>query len=125
MAHPHDGAEGTAGSRPNGRRSTSHSTTPSAAVLTPPTGLPAVEPTAPPQIPAQRGPTGPGVPPRPVDDAGVRLCACGHPEEMHEHYRPGTDCGACGSRSCGSFRLDGFDDRPSNPLRRLLRRRHG
>ncbi|BBG04068.1 MULTISPECIES: hypothetical protein [Pseudonocardia] len=125
MAHSNDGADSAAGTRPNGRRSTSHSTTPSAAVLTPPTGLPAVEPTAPPRIPAQRipAPAGPGTPSRPVQ-AGVRLCACGHPEEMHEHYRSGTDCGACGARACGSFRLDG-DDRPVNPIRRLLRRRRG
>ena len=122
MAHPHDGAESTAGSRPNGRRSMSHPTTPSAAVLTPPTGLPAIEPTAPPRIPAQRTPATPN-PPTPVD-ARVRMSSCGHPEEMHEHYRPGTDCGACGARTCSSFRLDG-EDRPAGRLRGLLRRRRG
>jgi hypothetical protein len=32
------------------------------------------------------------------------MCECGHPAEMHEHYRPGTDCGACGSQVCPRFR---------------------
>lgn len=27
-------------------------------------------------------------------------CVCGHPAEHHEHYRPGTDCGACGRDWC-------------------------
>lgn len=25
----------------------------------------------------------------------TRTCTCGHPELSHEHYRAGTDCGAC------------------------------
>jgi hypothetical protein len=32
------------------------------------------------------------------------MCECGHPAEMHEHYRPGTDCGECGSALCPEFR---------------------
>ena len=26
----------------------------------------------------------------------ARPCRCGHAVETHEHYRPGSDCGACG-----------------------------
>ena len=118
MAHSHDGA---AAPRPDGRRDTSHPSSPSAAVLTPPTGLPAVEPAAAaPEIPRQRIPAEPVTPPPAGPD--VQLCTCGHPEEMHEHYRPGTDCGSCGARGCDSFRP--ADVAPTrNPLRKLLRRR--
>ena len=31
----------------------------------------------------------------------VRLCACGHEEEAHRHYRVGTDCSLC---ECPRFR---------------------
>ncbi|ANY05595.1 hypothetical protein [Pseudonocardia sp. HH130630-07] len=116
MVDSHDGAARPA---PSGRRATSK---PSAAVLTPPTGLPAVEPSAEPrvpvQVPAQRAPADPIVP----ASTGVRLCACGHPEDVHEHYRPGSDCGACGARACDSFRALGEPEPSRNPLRRLLRR---
>lgn len=27
-------------------------------------------------------------------------CVCGHPAETHEHYRQGSDCGACGPGMC-------------------------
>lgn len=118
MAHPHNGA---AGPGPHGRRTASYPSTPSAAVLTPPTGLPAVEPTATPQIPQQRTPAEPVAPPPPADPA-LRLCACGHEEDVHEHYRPGSDCGSCGSRACGSFR-PADAERSRNPLARLFRRR--
>lgn len=30
-------------------------------------------------------------------------CVCGHPGDVHEHYRPGTDCGACGRGMCPRF----------------------
>lgn len=30
-------------------------------------------------------------------------CQCGHLAEAHEHYRKGTDCGVCGTASCGAF----------------------
>lgn len=33
-----------------------------------------------------------------------RTCVCGHARETHEHFRPGSDCGACGSAICPSFR---------------------
>lgn len=46
-------------------------------------------------IPAQR-----------VPEAPVSVCTCGHPEEMHEHYRDGSDCGACGRDVCSAFTLD-------------------
>lgn len=36
----------------------------------------------------------------------VALCRCGHPEEMHEHYRPGRDCGACGPTVCPRYSPD-------------------
>jgi hypothetical protein len=28
-------------------------------------------------------------------------CECGHPHELHEHHRPGSDCSLC---LCGRFR---------------------
>jgi hypothetical protein len=31
-------------------------------------------------------------------------CACGHARQMHQHYRPGTDCGTCGAAVCPKFR---------------------
>jgi hypothetical protein len=31
-------------------------------------------------------------------------CRCGHAVEAHEHYRPGSDCGACGAQGCRRFR---------------------
>lgn len=30
-------------------------------------------------------------------------CVCGHPEQTHEHYRHGTDCGECGRGRCPWF----------------------
>lgn len=131
MAHTHDGATGP---RPAGRptespaSSAAASSAPSAAVLTPPTGLPAVPAT--PSVPQQRTPADPvlSVTPRPPARPDLRLCSCGHPEEMHEHYRAGTDCGACGARSCRAFRLDAASasasdsDGAPGPVRRLLHR---
>jgi hypothetical protein len=32
-------------------------------------------------------------------------CRCGHDAAVHEHFRPGTDCGACGVRRCPRFRV--------------------
>ena len=37
----------------------------------------------------------------------TRLCRCGHAVEAHEHFRPGSDCGACGAAQCGLFRAPG------------------
>lgn len=111
------GASGRPGSDPE-------SSARSAAVLTPPTGLPAVGgPGAaiPGQRPAPEGPASAGRVTRPpaAPATGVRTCLCGHPEEMHEHYRAGDDCGSCGPEACSSF----HPQAEPNPLRRLLRRR--
>lgn len=43
-------------------------------------------------------------------------CVCGHLREIHEHYRPGTDCGAEPRQHCTKFRPARFVDR----LRYLL-----
>jgi hypothetical protein len=44
--------------------------------------------------------TGPVEPPA---TPATALCRCGHEKDVHEHYRPGTDCGVCGA-SCRAFR---------------------
>jgi hypothetical protein len=31
------------------------------------------------------------------------LCACGHSAGAHEHFRKGSDCGACGREVCARF----------------------
>lgn len=31
-------------------------------------------------------------------------CDCGCDPDTHEHYRPGTDCGACGPEACPGYR---------------------
>ncbi|MEQ3549135.1 hypothetical protein WIS52_01520 [Pseudonocardia nematodicida] len=122
MAHADDAAH----DRRPGERPQTPQGTPSAAVLTPPTGLPAATPAAP-TVPQQRGPAEPATPPAPpAVDPSVRTCTCGHPEEMHEHYRPGSDCGACGASACASFQPLGSasgSGGSTNALRRLLRRR--
>lgn len=106
--------------RPGGDRESSAS---SAAVLTPPTGLPAVEPAgaaipAPRSVPPEEGVAGPPVTTTRPPEAAVRMCLCGHPAEMHEHYRAGDDCGFCGPAACGSFRAQTDE----NTVRRVLRR---
>jgi hypothetical protein len=40
----------------------------------------------------------------PAQRTVVDPCVCGHGAQAHEHYRPGTDCGACGRRACGEYR---------------------
>lgn len=32
------------------------------------------------------------------------FCRCGHAPELHEHYRPGADCGVCGRTVCPGYR---------------------
>lgn len=71
---------------------------PASAVLTPPTGVPVAAPPA-----RVRPPVAPPVAP----PAGAAPCACGHARLAHEHYRRGTDCGACGAQECGRFRRRG------------------
>jgi hypothetical protein len=46
----------------------------------------------------------------------VEPCACGHGRAAHDHYRRGTDCGACGAAGCSDFRPQG------GAVRRTLRR---
>lgn len=31
-------------------------------------------------------------------------CVCGHLYEAHQHYRAGTDCGACAATACARYR---------------------
>lgn len=33
----------------------------------------------------------------------VSTCACGHNRAAHEHFRRGSDCGACGAPTCSRF----------------------
>lgn len=35
--------------------------------------------------------------------AARAMCRCGHPADMHEHYRRGTDCGSCGIEHCPAY----------------------
>jgi hypothetical protein len=75
-------------------------------VLTPPTGMP-ILPDLGAAVPAQRhdSPPAPAQPPAPpVQRTVVDPCVCGHSQQAHEHYRPGSDCGTCGRRSCGEYR---------------------
>lgn len=62
------------------------------AVAVPATAIPAPR-TAADDIPVVVGPATP---------AAVDLCRCGHEQDAHEHYRPGTDCGICGA-ACRAF----------------------
>lgn len=43
--------------------------------------------------------------PAPVG-APVR-CVCGCSRELHDHYRPGSDCGRCGASTCPGWRPPG------------------
>lgn len=98
--HMADSATGRAGQR-GGRRHGAGSS-----VLTPPTGIPTVPdhvfPDLDVAVPTQRtAPVRPTKPPArpPIVDP----CTCGHPKEAHEHYRKGTDCGACGAGACSAY----------------------
>ena len=61
-------------------------------------------------------PDGPGGAPA---EPAAALCRCGHDAGAHEHYRAGSDCGACGAAQCGRFRPAAR----TGLLRRWLRRR--
>jgi ArsR family metal-binding transcriptional regulator len=37
------------------------------------------------------------------------MCRCGHSFGHHDHHRPGTDCGRCGSQVCERFTLASLD----------------
>ena len=39
----------------------------------------------------------------PADDAAAS-CRCGHARGLHDHDRPGSDCGVGGPGHCASFR---------------------
>jgi hypothetical protein len=95
-----------------GRRSNAGSS-----VLTPPTGMPVI-PDLETSFPVQRQSSPPmpdDTPPPPAQRTVVHPCTCGHSEAAHEHYRPGSDCGACGRAACGEYR-------PANSAwRRFLR----
>ena len=56
-----------------------------------------------------------GPPVAPQAPAVVDPCRCGHGRDAHEHDRPGTDCGACGT-GCSAFRA-----RDARPIRRRVR----
>ncbi|MEU7811031.1 hypothetical protein [Pseudonocardia sp. NPDC049154] len=106
----------------------------SSSVLTPPTGLPAVDDlaTSDVAVPAQRtgtesgtqagAPTAPPVAPPPQAPASVGTCVCGHEAEAHEHYRPGDDCGACGAAVCGHYTPADGSGKKKGLLGRLLGR---
>lgn len=53
-------------------------------------------------VPAQ--PEGPLYVGGPELPAAARPCRCGHAAAAHEHYRPGSDCGACGAAECIRYR---------------------
>jgi hypothetical protein len=36
--------------------------------------------------------------------ARPHVCRCGHDADTHEHWRPGSDCGACGAADCPRYR---------------------
>lgn len=42
--------------------------------------------------------------------AAGTVCVCGHERETHEHYRPGSDCGACGAEACPAWVRPGRAD---------------
>jgi hypothetical protein len=114
-------------------RTTARGAQGSSSVLTPPTGLPAVDDLATPDVavPAQRSgvdapdagaPTAPPVAPPPQAPAPVGVCVCGHEAEAHEHYRPGDDCGACGAAVCGHYTPADGSGTKKGLLGRLFRR---
>jgi len=91
--------------RPEPRRT---GRTTGSSVLTPPTGVPVV-----PDDPAALL-TSPSVGPAPVAssssstiDPSAGVCLCGHGTPAHEHWRPGSDCSACGATGCSTFRRRG------------------
>lgn len=39
-----------------------------------------------------------------MHDHQASSCVCGHLYEAHQHYRSGTDCGACAATACARYR---------------------
>ena len=71
---------------------------------------------APSRAPEQAGPptfAGPDIPAR---------CRCGHPAAAHEHFRPGSDCGACGATQCARYRPTAERRGLVQKIRRAVRR---
>jgi hypothetical protein len=102
MSGAASGHDAGAGQR-RGRRGTAGSS-----VLTPPTGMPVI-PDLETSIPTPRSESRPAPvqpPAPPAQRTVIDPCTCGHGRAAHEHYRPGTDCGACGRKACGEFRPD-------------------
>ena len=46
----------------------------------------------------------------------MKTCACGHAEDAHEHYRRGSDCGACGPATCARFKASSVTVAVSEPM---------
>jgi len=67
-------------------------------LLTPPVGMPSV--------PCEQQPTAPPATTAKPPEAVVDPCVCGHAPAAHEHYRRGSDCGACGAQACPKYRLE-------------------
>jgi hypothetical protein len=88
-------------------------TAPGSAVLTPPTGLPAL-PDDDALVAIQRAPD--DLRPAPLPPTVVEPCTCGHARASHDHYRRGHDCGVCGAAGCADFQAVG------GPIRRAARR---
>jgi hypothetical protein len=70
---------------------------------------------------SEPAPERPGPPAPPEADLPSR-CRCGHPVAAHEHFRPGSDCGACGATQCGRYRPAARHRGPLAALRRAIRR---
>ena len=116
---------GESASRPTGagqRRGRRHGAASPEVAPSSPEDMPAV-PDLSAAIPAQRedSPPVPDSPPAPR--TVVDPCVCGHAKEAHEHYRQGTDCGACGATACAAFRpaQPGPPDAAPRPSVRLRR----
>jgi hypothetical protein len=66
--------------------------------------------------------------PEPPDAGSARpgtdtsRCRCGHDAAAHEHYRPGSDCGACGAAQCARYRPAGRKRGRLRAVRRWVRR---
>ncbi|MEQ3548982.1 hypothetical protein WIS52_00750 [Pseudonocardia nematodicida] len=56
-----------------------------------------------PRTPAEDGVLPAAPPPAGPARVGADVCTCGHDRDAHEHYRAGSDCGACGA-DCRAFR---------------------
>jgi hypothetical protein len=104
-----DAALGRSGGDPRRGRSRSNGSS----VLTPPAGLPVF-----PDVQASGAERADIIRCCRVQQRSViDPCVCGHGKSSHEHYRPGWDCGICGSADCADYRAEG-----GGVVRRLLRR---